>query len=180
MVTVTVAFCCVPTVTLPNARLLGEAVNCAAPAPLPETGSVALMDVVCGLADPEAAFILSEALPFKVTVPLTAPVAFGANATVKFAVCPGVMVAGRDSPLMVNAELLAESCEITTFVLPELVKVAFLLALCPTATLPNEREAGLRFSFPAATPLPETVTSTSLAVARSLLIAIFPAGLPAD
>ena len=65
----------------------------------------------------------------------------------------------------------------TTLVLPELVSVADLAMLCPRATLPKANEAGLASTFPAATAVPETATSTSAGTMLLLLVrAILPEG----
>jgi len=175
----TVAVCTVPTVTFPKATLVGEAARVAMPAPLPETERVALMDLLCGFEDPEAAPIVSEASPFSVTLPFTGPTALGVNVTVTVALWPAAIVAGSVSPLTMNAELLAESWVIATLVLPEFVSVAVFAMLWPNVTLPNDKLLGLTSSFPAATPFPETATLTIGAEARLLLSAILPAGLPA-
>jgi hypothetical protein len=164
--------------TLPNAKLAGVAASCPAVDASPDTVTDTLVEAVCEAEDPEAEPTESDALPLTVTLPVNVPGVFGANVTVSMAVCPGVSVAGRLSPLMAKAELLAESCEIVTPVLPALVMVAVFAELCPTRTLPKAKDAGLASSFPAATAVPDTATSISPADAMVLLMAIFPAGVP--
>jgi hypothetical protein len=165
-------------VTLPNAKPAGVAASWPAVDASPDTDRDALVEAVCDPEDSEAEPTESEAFPLTVTLALTVPGAFGANVTVSIAVCPGLRVAGRLSPLIAKAELLAESCEIVTPVLPVLVMVAVFAELSPTRTLPKAKDAGLASSFPAATAVPATATSISPADAVVLLMAIFPVGVP--
>lgn len=82
-VRVTVWLCVLPTVTFPKATLTGETPSCPAEVPSPNTGNEALVDVEDDPEVPEAALMVSEALPLTATLPLADPEDFGANVTVR-------------------------------------------------------------------------------------------------
>lgn len=83
-VRVTAWFCGLPTVTFPKATVVGETVSCPAEVPLPARGKEAVVDVEEGPEEPEAALMLSEALPVTAMLPLADPEDLGAKVTVKF------------------------------------------------------------------------------------------------
>ncbi len=121
-------------------------------------------------------FAVREQLPFTVMLPLTAVCVLGEKVTVKTALCPGVSVMGKESPLTVKAALLTESCETVTLLPPGLVSVTDFAWLCPTLTLPKASELGVTVNLPAATALPLTDTSISAAEEALLRMATFPFG----
>ena len=131
----------VPIVMLPNARLVGLAVNAPCVTPVPESAMLKL-----GL------------LPLEVmlTLPLTAPLAAGANFTVNEVLCPAFNVKGKLSPLILNPVPLALAAEIVRLVPPEFVSVSDKLELLPTVTLPNAKLVGFGVSVPCVTPVPES------------------------
>jgi hypothetical protein len=81
-------------VTLPKLRLVGFAPSAPAVTPVPDTDMVN-----DGLAPLEAT----------VTVPVTLPLAFGANMTVNVALCDPPRVKGVEIPLIEYAGLSAET-----------------------------------------------------------------------
>ena len=66
------------------------------------------------------------------TLPLTAPLAVGANFTVNEVLCPAVKVKGNVSPLKLYPAPLADAAEMVRLDPPELVSVCDKLALLPT------------------------------------------------
>lgn len=128
-----------PSSTLPNARLAGFAASVPWLTPVPERGTVKLE---------------SEPVEVMLTLPLTAPVAVGANRTVNEVLCPAVNVRGKVSPLKLNPLPLAVAAEIVRLVPPVLVKVSGRLELLPTCTLPNARLVGFGVKAPCVTPVP--------------------------
>ena len=70
-VKVTVCFCELPTVTLPNDTLAGTAANCPAAVLLPETDKATLVAEVFLGPEAFAKFVAKEAVPFTVMLPLT-------------------------------------------------------------------------------------------------------------
>ena len=87
MVTVSESDWLLPTVTLPNARLVGFAVSVPGATPVPDNGMV------------KVGF---EALEVTVTLPLALVADAGVNVTLKVALCPAVKVTGVVMPLSVN------------------------------------------------------------------------------
>jgi hypothetical protein len=130
-----------PTFTVPKLKLPGVIVNCPADVPVPESP---IFNVGFGPLD------------VIVNVPLTAPLAVGANAAVNVTLCVGFSVVGKVSPLIENPAPLAEAAEIVTAAPPVFVSVSDKFELLPTCTLPNARLAGFGLSVPSATPVPET------------------------
>jgi len=176
-VRVTVCFCELPTVTLPNATLAGTAASCPAAVPSPVTDKATLVaEVFLGPAEFAEEFAVREELPFTVILPLTGADVLGEKVTVKTTLCPGVSVTGKDSPLTVKAALLTEFCETVTLLPPVLVSVTDFAWLCPTLTLPKASELGVSVNLPAATAFPLTVTSISAADVASLRMATLPVG----
>ena len=116
-----------PTGTLPKERLVGFAVSVPGVTPVPESGMVRL-----GFAPFEAMLML----------PLTAPLAAGANSTVKDVLCPAFSVSGRVSPLRRKPLPVAVAVEIVTAVPPELVNVSESDFELPTCTAPKLKLEG--------------------------------------
>lgn len=61
---------------------------------------------------------------------------------VNAALCPDGMVAGRERPPMLNAELFVLAA-VTVTLPPLAVKLPEAVPLCPTTTLPSARVAGV-------------------------------------
>lgn len=175
-VKVTVCFCELPTVTLPNDTLAGTAANCPAAVPSPETDKATLVAEVFLGPEAFAKFVAKEAVPFTVMLPLTGIGVFGEKVTVKAALCPGASVTGKVNPLTVKAALLTEFCETVTLLPPAFVSVTDFAWLCPTGTLPKISEPGVTVNLPAATAFPLTDTSISAADEASLRMATLPVG----
>src|SRR5580700_8344093 len=58
------------------------------------------------------------------TLPLTVPLAWGANTTLKLVLWPAASVTGSDNPLKVNPAPVTVACEIVVLEVPTLVRVA--------------------------------------------------------
>jgi len=96
------------------------------------------------------------ALLVNVSVAVVAPAAVGRNVIVKFALCPALIVCGRENPLIVKAALFVPAAVTVTLALLA-VNVPVAVPLEPTVTLPNARVLGETASCPAGvTPVPET------------------------
>ena len=89
--------CVPPTVTVPNARLLGLDVIAPAVAAVPDKGMVRL-----GL----------DAFEVMVRLPLAGPEAIGANVKAKLVLCPALKVRGGLIPPSVKPDPLTATCEI--------------------------------------------------------------------
>ena len=127
LVRVSERFVLLPTCTLPKARVVGLADN-----------------IPCVVPVPVSAMLKFGLLAFEVmlTLPLTAPLAVGANFTVNEVLCPAVKVRGNVSPLKLYPAPLADAAEMVRLDPPEFVNVCDKLALLPTCTLPNACEVG--------------------------------------
>jgi len=86
----------------------------------------------------------------KLSVPFAVPDAVGANVTVNEVLLPAAIVAGRERPPTVNAELFVLAPVTVTFA-PLAARVPVAEALLPTATLPRLKLVGATVSCPAAT-----------------------------
>ena len=108
LVSVSDRFVLPPTCTLPKASVVGLADKVPAVTPVPESAILKL-----GL------------LPFEVMLmlPLTAPLAVGANFTVNEVLCPAVKVRGNVSPLKLYPAPLADAAEMVRLDPPEFVNV---------------------------------------------------------
>ena len=82
------------------------------------------------------------------TLPVTAPLAAGANTTEKFVLWPGVNVVGTVSPLRLKPLPLVEAAEIVRLVLPEFVRVPERVFEFPITTLPKLKLEGVGTSCP--------------------------------
>jgi hypothetical protein len=116
---------------LPTRTRLGET----------QTGKAAL--AACAPV-PDREIVAGEfvALLVSVAVPVTLPVADGANVTFKVADCPGVSVVPVDTPLTLNPAPETETFEIETFELPEFFTVIGRELLEPVFTLPKLKLLG--------------------------------------
>lgn len=100
----------VPTTTLPRPRVVGETVSWpVAATPVPDSGIVS---------------VGWDAFEVMVTLPLALAAVCGANATVKFALCPAVSVKGAVIPVKLNPVPLIPTWEIVTLEPPVLVTVS--------------------------------------------------------
>ena len=86
------------------------------------------------------------ALLVRVSVAVCAPVVVGLKVTVNDALCPAPIVAGKDNPLTVNAELF-DTAEFTVTLLPLALNVPVAMPLLPSATLPTAIDVGLTESW---------------------------------
>lgn len=153
-----------PTVTVPKLRLAGLAPKVPAVVPVPVNGIVRV-----GL----GAFEVS------VRLPLAAPLAVGANVTLKLVLCPAFRVTGAVIPLSVNPDPLIPTWEIVTLDPPLLVTVSERALLLPTVTLPKLRVLGLAPNAPAVIPVPVSGIANE-GLAPSEVIVTVPFALPAD
>jgi len=149
--------CVPPTVTVPNARLLGFDVIAPAVAPVPDNGMVRL-----GL----------DASELMLMLPLADPDAIGAKAKVKLVLCPapkvrGVLIAPSAKPGPPTA-----TCEIVMLDELELVTVSASDCVLPTVTLPKFKLAGFEPRDPAAVPLPESEIVAVLFVASLVMVLV--------
>jgi len=107
----------VPVCTLPKLKLEGFGDSWPCATPVPDKATVRL-----GF----------DALEVMLTLPLAAPLAVGANSTVKDVLCPAFSVTGGVNPLRLNPLPLAEAAEMVTALPPVLVSVSERLLLLPT------------------------------------------------
>src|SRR5258708_40332873 len=89
------------------------------------------------------------------TLPLTPPVAAGANCTENEVLCPAFRVSGNARPLRLKPVPLAEAAEIVRLEPPELVSVSDRVFELPTSTFPKLKLVGFGASWPGVTPVPE-------------------------
>src|ERR1700746_4032720 len=91
-----------------------------------------------GVPDPANDAVVAEgcALLVKVSVPMAVPEAVGANVIVNEVLLPAAIVAGRERPFIVKAELFVLAALIVTLA-PLAVRVPVVEALFPTITLPK-------------------------------------------
>ena len=91
---------------------------------------------------PKSAIWTGEFVPLLVTVtlPVTIPVAAGANVTVKVAVWPADMMSPAGTPLATKPAPDMPTFEMVTFEVPRFVNVTFWWLLLDMATLPKSNE----------------------------------------
>ena len=130
-----------PTLTLPKLRGAGAIV------------SVPVVVVAVPLPDIDSVAVLFDALLANDNVPEALPLLFGANTTLKDALCPAAIVTGKLTPLRLNSELVLEAEEMVTLA-PDAVTVIGFVAELPTFTLPKLRGAGAIVREPVAATLP--------------------------
>jgi hypothetical protein len=108
--------------------------------------------VGAGVPEPvnDAVVLEGCALLVKVRVPVAVPDTVGANVTVKEVLLPAAIVAGRERPPIVNAELFVVA-PVTVTLAPLALRVPVAEALLPTTTLPKLKPVGVTASCPAAT-----------------------------
>jgi hypothetical protein len=122
-----------PIVTLPKLILVGFALSAPGVTPVPET---AIANDGLGPSDA------------MVTVPVAAPLDFGANATVNVVLWDAPRLSGVLTPLIENAVLSTEILEIDTLDESPFVMVTVCGFVEPTVTLPKLRLALARTRFP--------------------------------
>jgi hypothetical protein len=137
--------------------------------------------VLCWAPLPDKLIVAGEfvALLAKLTFPLAAPAAVGANWTVTGTDCPAVKVSPELTPLTVNPAPETFTADIVTLEFPVFVKAALKSLLLPTITLPKLRIDVLNVSsWVPATPVPlNAIVSGELG---ALLVSeIEPVTLPA-
>jgi len=155
-----------PTATLPKSRLLGETANWPTAAPVPDSAIDGAVPV---------AFETTARLP------LALPAESGANTRLKVKLCPADSVKGKVIPLTLKPLPVTFACEMVTLEPLELLKVACLVLLSPTCTLPKDRLDGLTARVPAAVPVPDTGTvrvgsEASLVIMRLALLLLADCG----
>lgn len=113
-------------------------------------------------------------------LPEALPVVVGANAAVKEALFPALIVTGMLRPLMLKPTPDALAWVIVNGAFPVFCKMTLFGELLPTPTLPNVTFAGVAeiWGCPAAVPEPLSAIA-SVAFEALLAIVIFPAALPA-
>src|SRR5690242_9438960 len=109
-----------------------------------------------------------EALLAMVTLPVTLPVAAGANVTFSVTTCPGVMICPLDTPEAVKPAPEIVTLETVILTPPEFVRVTPRALLLPTITLPKLRVVVLGVSAPGV---------AALTVRVALLLVTLPAEL---
>jgi hypothetical protein len=146
-----------PTVTVPNARLVGLDVIAPTVAAVPDNGMVRL-----GL----------DAFEVMVRLPLADPEAIGANVKAKLVLCPALKVRGVLIPPSVKPDPLTATCEIVMLDGLELVTVSESVCVLPTVTLPQFKLAGFEPREPAAIPLPESEIVAELLLASLVIVLV--------
>ncbi len=91
-----------------------------------------------------------DALLATITLPVTLPVAAGANVTFSVTICPGVMICPLETPLAVKPAPEIVTLETVILELPEFVKFTPRELLPPTFTLLKFRLVVLGVSAPGA------------------------------
>ena len=119
-VNVTVCDVALPITTLPKLMLDGLAVRSPAATPAPERGRFTVPVSVV-----------------KAMLPVTAPLAAGANNTLKLTLSPAASVTGTVIPVTLNPDPVTAICDIVRVDCPVLVTVAFLVWVVPICTLPK-------------------------------------------
>ena len=139
---VTASFSALPIIALPKFRLAGHAEIVRVPvSPVPLTLSVSS-------GAPE--------LLLSVIVPLPAPIAVGANVSVRFWVPLAGSVTGRVKPLVEKPAPLTLTLEMVALPFPGFFNCTDWEILVPTVTFPNATLPGFACSAAAATPVPLT------------------------
>jgi len=92
-------------------------------------------------------------------LPVAVPLVFGVKDKVNDALCPAARVSGNDNPLTLNSELIRLP-ELMVTLAPVAVRVAGMLLLVPTLTVPKFAELGDTVSCPVAAPVPAKGTVT--------------------
>ena len=119
------------------------------------------------------------ALLVNVRVAAAAPVTGGLKVTVKEVLWPAGMVAGREKPPILNAELFEFAAVTVTFD-PLAVRLADAVPLVPTTTLPSAKVPGVTVSWPAAaTPVPDNGMVNVGFEAVEVMVTL-PLALPAE
>jgi len=91
------------------------------------------------------------------TLPLTLPVAVGANTTLNVVLFPAAIVVDALKPLMLNPVPETLACEIVTLALPPFDKLMGCELLFPVTTFPKPTEEGSA-ERPATSPVPDSDT----------------------
>ena len=107
-----------------NAALLGLGESCPVATPLPESDKLVNA---------------SEASLLTATVALNAPVAFGANCTLKLTLCPAAITTGKVGEVSEKYFVDTAALLIVTGTLPKFVAATLKVLLLPAATLPKSR-----------------------------------------
>jgi len=113
---------------------------------------------------PESGILRVPVEVVRTTFPVALPLAWGANATVKVALCPADTVSGKVRAETLNPVPEATAWEMMALDPPELVRVAVWLCVVPTGTFPKLRALGVAEICPGVVPFPETVTTALVGV----------------
>lgn len=119
------------------------------------------------------------ALLVNVRVALAAPATCGLNVKVKAALCPAVITAGSDRPLMVKLELFELAAVTVTFA-PVALRLPDAVPLAPTNTLPTAKVAGVALNCPAATVAVPASGMVRVGLVPLDVTLASPLALPAD
>jgi hypothetical protein len=137
---VTASFSALPIAAFPKFRLAGHAEIVRVPvSPVPLTLSVSTW---------------APELLLRVIVPLPAPIAVGANVSVRFLVPPAASVTGRVKPLVEKPPPRTLTLEMVALPVPGFFNCTDCEILVPTGTFPNATLPGLACSPAADTPVP--------------------------
>ena len=140
-VTVCEEFC--PTVMLENETLVGFAVKVAGATPVPDNAM---------------STVFASPVTVSETFPLSAPAAVGAYFTVKVELWLGVSVSGKLIPESLKPAPVTLAAVIVRFAEPVFFKVSVCVEFVLILMLPKLMLVGLVERFPAATPVPESIT----------------------
>jgi hypothetical protein len=149
----------VPVFTLPNAMLVGLTESCGAiPVPVTDTGETAV-----------------DELLVKLTLPVTLPLAVGANFTEPATLAPAAMFRGSVKPETETPAPDGVMAETVRAAVPVLRSVSACVEDVPVVTLPNAIEVGETVSV-ACVPVPVNAT---VAVGALLVTVMLPVAAPA-
>jgi hypothetical protein len=109
----------------------------------------------------------SVALLLIVMVPVTLPVAVGANATVKFKVFAGASVNGVEIPLNLNPVPLTVALEIVRLAAPVFFSCTVCEFVVPSGTLPKLMLDGVVVNIPRPSTCPFAVPGEEIAASRN-------------
>jgi len=162
--TVTLCEAELPTFTLPKLTLAGVA----------ESVELAVTPVPLNAIEAgEFGALLTSA-----RLPLSVPADRGANCTLKLLLCPGRIVSGVESPLLLNPLPVSVAWLIVRFAVPVFVRVTLCDFVWPSTTLPKLMLAGEMLN-PACVPAPDSARAVGEPCA-SLRMDTLPLAAPAD
>ena len=125
-----------------------------------------------------AVVVTGCALLVNVRVALAAPATCGLKVKVNVALCPAVITAGSDKPLIVKLELFELAAVTVTFA-PVALRLPDAVPLAPTNTLPTARVAGVALNCPVATVAVPASGMVRVGFVPFEVTVAFPLALPA-